>query len=94
MGLVPVEYQSGTSVFRRSHLSKTGSASVRATLYMAAVVATKYNPHIKALYERLLAKGKCKMLAIGAAMRKLVHLCFGVWKNQTPYQTDFLPKTS
>lgn len=94
LGLVPVEYQSGTSVLKRPHLSKTGSASVRATLYMAAVVATKYNPHIKALYERLLAKGKCKMLAIGAAMRKLVHLCFGVWKNQTPYQKNFLPKSA
>ena len=94
LGLVPVEYQSGTSVLKRPHLSKTGSASVRATLYMAAVVATKYNPHIKALYERLLTKGKCKMLAIGAAMRKLVHLCFGVWKNQTPYQKNFLPKSA
>jgi transposase len=94
LGLVPVEYQSGTSVLKRPRLSKTGSASVRATLYMAAVVATKYNPHIKKLYERLLAKGKCKMLAIGAAMRKLVHLCFGVWKNQTPYQEDFLPKNA
>ncbi|MBP8020721.1 MAG: transposase [Agitococcus sp.] len=34
-------------MFKRPQLSKTGSASVRATLYMAAVVATKYNPHIK-----------------------------------------------
>ena len=81
-------------MFKRPQLSKTGSASVRATLYMAAVVATKYNPHIKALYERLLAKGKCQMLAIGAAMRKLVHLCFGVWKNQTPYKADFLHKSA
>ena len=94
LGLVPVEHQSGTSVLKRPHLSKTGSASVRATLYMAAVVATKYNPHIKALYDRLLAKGKCKMLAIGAAMRKLVHLCFGVWKNQTPYKANFLHKSA
>lgn len=65
---------------------------MRATLYMAAVVATRHNPHIKALYERLLAKGKSKMAAIGAAMRKLVHLCFGVWKHQCPYQADFVQR--
>jgi len=41
------------------------------------------------LYERLLAKNKAKMAAIGAAMRKLVHLCFGVLKNQRPYQANY-----
>ena len=39
-----------------------------------------------------LAKGKSKMAAIGAAMRKLVHLCFGVWKHQCPYQADFVQR--
>ena len=56
---------------------------------MAAVVATRHNPHVKAVYERLLAKGKAKMAAIGAAMRKLVHLCFGVLKTRTPYQINY-----
>jgi transposase len=56
---------------------------------MAAVVATRYNPHVKAVYERLLARGKTKMSALGAAMRKLVHLCFGVIKTQKPYQYDY-----
>ena len=91
LGLIPVEHQSGSSVQSRSRLSKAGPAHVRAVLYMAAVVATKYNPHIKALYDRLLVRGKSKMAALGAAMRKLVHLCFGVIKNQTPYQADYLP---
>ncbi len=40
------------------------------------------NPHVKAPYERLFARGKSKMSAIGAAMRKLVHLCFGVIRSQ------------
>ena len=62
---------------------------MRATLFMAAVVASRYNPDVKALYERLLAKGKSKMSALGAAMRKLVQLCFGVWKNRMPYQAGF-----
>lgn len=56
---------------------------------MAAVVAIRYNPHVNSLYERLLARGKAKMAALGAAMRKLVHLCFGVIKTRQPYQADY-----
>jgi transposase len=56
---------------------------------MAAIVAVRHNPHVKAVYERLLAKGKTKMSALGAAMRKLVHLCFGVLKTQQKYQPDY-----
>ena len=85
LGLVPVQHESGTSVRGRSRLSKNGNAKVRATLYMAAVVATQYNPDIRDQYERLLKKGKSKMSALGAAMRKLVQICFGVLKHQTPY---------
>ncbi|QTD44719.1 IS110 family transposase [Ottowia testudinis] len=90
LGLVPVERQSGSSLLGRARLSKAGPAKLRATLYMAAVVGTRYNPHVKALYERLLANGKPKMAALGAAMRKLVHLCFGVWKHQQPYRADLV----
>jgi transposase len=88
LGLVPVEHQSGSSVLKRPHLSKNGDAKTRAVLYMAAIVATRYNPDIKAQYERLCAKGKAKMAAIGAAMRKLVHLCFGVIKHQQLYRQN------
>jgi len=87
--LVPVERQSGTSVLGRPRLSKVGPARVRAILYMAAVVGTQYNPHIKALYQRLQDRGKTKMSALGAAMRKLVHLCFGVLKTRRPYQANY-----
>lgn len=89
LGLVPVERQSGSSVLGRARLSKAGPARIRAVLYMASVVATRCNPHVKAVYDRLLARGKSKMSALGAAMRKLVHLCFGVIKNQKPYQHDY-----
>ena len=88
LGLVPVERQSGSSVLGRAKLSKAGPARIRAVLYMAAIVATRCNPHVKAVYERLLARGKSKMSALGAAMRKLVHLCFGVLKTQQPYEHD------
>ncbi len=86
LGLVPVEHQSGSSVLKRPRLSRNGDAKTRAVLYMAAMVAVRFNPDIKALYERLCAKGKAKMAAIGAAMRKLVHICFGVLKHQQNYR--------
>ena len=89
LGLVPVEWQSGTSVRGRPRMSKAGPAHLRKVLYMPAVVARRCNPHIKALNERLLAKGKSKMAAIGAAMRKLAHLCFGVVHTGKPYDPKF-----
>lgn len=91
LGLVPVECQSGSSLHRRPRLSKAGAPRVRAALYMATVVATRHNPHIRTLYQRLLARGKAKMAALGAAMRKLVQLAFGVLKHQQPYQADWAP---
>ena len=88
LGLVPIHRESGSSVRARSRISKTGKASLRAKLYMAAVVAIQHNPDIQAQYQRLLRKGKSKMAALVAAMRKLVHICFGVVKHQTPYQVQ------
>lgn len=85
LGLVPVKSESGVSVKGRFHLSKAGNPRVRASLYMAAVVAKKINPEVKDLYERLCAQGKSKMSALGACMRKLVHLCFGVLKSGKDY---------
>ncbi|SHE23688.1 transposase [methanotrophic endosymbiont of Bathymodiolus puteoserpentis (Logatchev)] len=86
LGLVPVEHESGSSIRGRPRLSKAGNPIIRAKLYMAAVVAIQHNPDINAQYERLTARGKSKMSALGAAMRKLVQICFGVLKHQQTYQ--------
>lgn len=86
VGLVPIHFQSGSSVNKRSRLSKAGDSKIRSSLFMPSIVALQYNPHIKALYQRLREKGKPKMLIVSAAMRKLVHLCYGVLKHQTAYQ--------
>lgn len=86
LGLVPIEFQSGTTVFKRPRLSKAGDARYRAALYFPAIVAIRHNPDVAALYQRLLSNGKSKMAAIGAAMRKLVHIAYGVIKHQTPFQ--------
>lgn len=86
LGLVPIERQSGSSVYSPPRLSKHGDGRVRAKLYMAAIVAIRHNPDIRCQYERLLKNGKSKMSALCAAMRKLVQICFGVLKHQVPYQ--------
>lgn len=84
-GLTPRQRQSGTSVRGRSMLSKTGSARIRHALYMPALSAIRYNPVIRAFRARLLANGKHKMIIVGAVMRKLVYLAYGVLKSGRPF---------
>ena len=91
LGLNPIEKQSGTTQYRRPRLSKAGNGRFRQSLYFPAMVATRKNPDIKAQYDRLLAAEKSKMCALGAAMRKLVHICYGVLKHQRPYEVQVQP---
>jgi len=93
LGLIPIQHRSGTSVYKPPRLSKAGDGTMRAALYMPAIVASRVNPDIRAHYERLLRQGKSKMSAIGAAMRKLVHICFGVLKTQQPYRPRVIQNT-
>jgi len=88
IGLVPIQNESGSSLRGRSRLSKAGNPVIRAKLYMAAISALQHNPDIKIQNQRLLKNGKSKMSALCAAMRKLVHICFGVIKHQRPYQVQ------
>lgn len=85
IGLTPQKWESGSSVRGRARISKAGPARIRKLLYMPAIVAKRHNRHVRELYERLLARGKLKMVAITACMRKLVHLCFGVINSNKPY---------
>lgn len=89
LGLVPVLWESGSSVRGRPRLSKAGPSHLRKLLYMPAVVARQWNPHIKSFSDRLIAKGKTKMAVIGACMRKLAHLCFGVVHTGRPYDPNY-----
>lgn len=85
LGLVPRLRESGKHK-GKTMLSKRGNAQIRAKLYMAAVVASRYNQDIAAHVERLVKRGKNKKQALGAAMRRLCHICFGVLKHQCEYQ--------
>ena len=84
-GLVPRLHESGSSVKRKARLSKTGAPRLRKALYFPAIAAIKYNPSIKAMSLRLKERGLCPMQIIGAAMRKLVHLAYGVLKSGKPF---------
>ena len=84
-GLVPRLVESGT-LRGRSRLSKIGPGRLRKALYMPAVAALRWNPTIRAVRARLHAAGKPPMVIIGAAMRKLIHLAYGVLKSGRAYE--------
>jgi transposase len=80
-GLAPRVHQSGSSVRGRGSLSPLGTRRLRKALYFPALAAIRFNPVIAAMAQRLGARGKCKMVIVAAAMRRLVHLAFGVLKS-------------
>lgn len=88
-GITPAHYRSGTSIKRRSKMSRLGKASVRAALYYPALTAIRHNPIVRQLAERMAAAGKPKPVIIVAAMRKLMHQAYGVLKNNTPFDPAY-----
>lgn len=84
-GLDPQEYSSGASVRRRSRISKVGNRHLRRALYMPALVASRYEPHLRGFFTHLLARGKTKKQALVAVARKLLHAIFGMFRAAQPY---------
>jgi transposase len=84
-GLVPRHKQSGSSVRGRPRLCKVGTGRLRKAFYFPAIVATQHNPIVKAMSARMKERGKCPMVIIGAAMRKLIHNAYGVLKSGKPF---------
>jgi transposase len=80
-GLTPHERTSASSVHHQPRLAKTGTSRLRRALYFPAMVAMRHNPVVHALAERLRARGKRPMVIVGAALRKLLHLIYGVLKS-------------
>lgn len=91
IGTSPKLFQSGTSVKGKSHICKLGMAAVRATLFMAAKSARRYNPSCKALYERLRANGKPYRVAMVAVINKLVKQAFAIAKSGIDFRADYTP---
>jgi transposase len=84
-GLDPREHTSGTSVHKKPRISKSGNAHLRHALFMPALVAVQHDPYLGGFYQHLLAKGKFKMQALVAVMRKLLHAFHAMFKNHQPY---------
>ena len=84
-GLDPRHVESGTSVSKPPRISKTGNSHMRAALYMPALVAIQYEPHVTAFYKALLDRGKKPLQAIVAVMRKLLHSIYGMFRHDTDF---------
>jgi len=88
-GLAPKHRQSGTSLLAKSHLAKEGNKRLRHALYyMPALVGIVYNPLLKKYYKRLVAKGKPKMLALVACMKKLLIMIRAILIQKIPFNPD------
>lgn len=88
-GLAPLNRDSGK--FRGKRMISGGRTSVRRALYMATLVATRYNPRIRQYYQHLLQQGKKKLVALVASMRKLLSILNTMLKNQNAWrQTENL----
>ena len=70
---------------KKTRISKAGNRHLRRALYMPALVAAQHDPHLRAFYELLIARGKAKMQALVAVMRKLLHAIFGMFKHRQLY---------
>lgn len=96
-GIFPEENQSGTDKYGNPvspgtmEMSRQGNDLVRRYLWMAAMTAVRLNPAVKALYARLMARGKRGDVALGHCMRKLLHLVFAVWKTNRPFDPNHYP---
>lgn len=85
VGVAPLNRDSGT--YRGKRIIWGGRASVRAALYMAALVASRHNPTIRSFYERLCAAGKAKKLALTACMRKLLTMLNAMARSKTTWRS-------
>lgn len=84
-GLTPSHRTSGSSIKGKARLSKMGSSTLRKALYFAAIVAKNHNPLFKSFSSKMKSKGKHNMVIIGAIMRKLLHIIYGILKSKSTF---------
>lgn len=92
VGITPTIRESGSSVRRRSRISKVGNKKLRNLLFLCSFSACKHNKACKALYDRIVSKGKSKKLALIAVSNKLLKQAFAIAKSGLPYDEDFVSK--
>lgn len=89
IGVTPRQRLSGSSVKGRTMMSRTGHAALRKALYMPGLVARRHNPVLKVFGDRLKGAGLAPKAIVGAVMRKLAHLIYGVIKSGQPFDVSF-----
>ncbi len=87
-GLDPRVFQSGTSVNKPARISRQGNVHMRRALFMPVLVAVQHEPNVKAFHEKLVARGKTKMQANVAVMRKLLHAIYGMLKHDRDFEGE------
>jgi len=92
VGITPTIRESGSSVRGRSRISKVGNKKLRNLLFLCAFSACKHNKACREIYERIVAKGKSKKLALIAVSNKLLKQAFAIAKSGLPYDEDFVSK--
>jgi transposase len=88
VGLDPTPYQSGTSVYKRSGISRQGNKRARHYLFMGALGGVRGNNPLKEFYQRLVGRGKAKMVALIAAARKILVWSWAIYKNNTIFDSQ------
>ncbi len=73
---------------RAARISRQGNVHIRRALFLPALVAVQYEPHVKVFYEKLLSRGKTKMQANVAVMRKLLHAIYGMLKHDRDFEGE------
>ena len=73
------------AVEKRPRISRSGSRHLRRALYMPALVALRRDPYLRVFYQNLLARGKARLQAVVAVMRKLLHALFAMFRSNQPY---------
>jgi transposase len=92
-GLDPAHEISGSSVRKASRISRAGNRHLRRALYMPALVASRCDPHARALFESLLARNKARLQALIAVARKLLHAVYGIFRSGVKYEgTKLFPQ--
>ena len=91
-GITPTIRESGNSVRGKSRISKVGNSKLRNLLFMCSFTACKHNKACKEIYERIIAKGKSKKLALIAVCNKLLKQAFAIVKSGLPYDEKFVSK--
>jgi transposase len=89
-GVVPFDFQSGTSIKKRPGVSMLADKTIKSILHLGAMSAIRHSNDLRTYYLRKVEEGKNKMSVLNAVRNKIVHRVFAVIKNQIPYKKDLV----